>query len=474
MIIRFSQTELNDARYILYRFEEGIKVDFDKLAKSEFSKNVEYFDTAMYAGIALSTFGIGAPISLAALILHKLKAIATEQKNKNHDIITVSFKDFFLFEDKIKKQVSESLKQGHKVNIIIEGDATSKMITGEEGIEYNYSAEKYLRMFDINLELKKLGMKDSIRFNEFFKTNDYTDLKTCWTLEEVLDATAEIDKIVFHIKDKNLSPYETMLYIHKYITSHYGYGFNATNKTKNRSSEKVRSIIGAIQNDKTVCAGFASLTKAIVEKLNMPGLKCNYQVVEYHGKNKRGKNVSSAHALNLVDIDDPKYGIKGKYANDTTWDCKTKKCPEGRGYAFFMYPIADMTNFRNNALTRTSNASRVMVFDYMYDGQRERAQDEQIKMSANPISLDSLTAAMTKVYSEEQAFCNGDSVETAVKKEIRRSMRCAWVTRILDGDNPLLKKADEIYNVKVKNYRSGILKSAKFTLKNENQALLEK
>ena len=42
------------------------------------------------------------------------------------DIIAVSAEDVFLFEKRIKKMVAELVKQGHKVNVVIDGNATKK------------------------------------------------------------------------------------------------------------------------------------------------------------------------------------------------------------------------------------------------------------------------------------------------------------------------------------------------------------
>ena len=105
-----------------------------------------------------------------------------------------------------------------------------------------------------------------MKFNEYFFTEKYSDLKTCWNLEQVIDANNELESIVNRIKKLNLSPYEIMVYIHKYLTDSFMFGYNTSKKidcSMKRKCEKNRSIIGAIKYRQTLCAGFASLTKAI-------------------------------------------------------------------------------------------------------------------------------------------------------------------------------------------------------------------
>lgn len=482
MIYRFSQNITSEST-ILEMMEKGVKLNFDDLwcneksagkwanQKNEWDRNPKYFGGLPFLAVFTGFLSAGIVPAVAGIFygIQKAQKNMEEKKDEENDIITVSADEIFFFVDKIKAKVSELVKQGHKVDVVVDGNAEFEQIDGDEKIEYNLSVQQYLKIFDLNEELKKLGMKNSIKFNEYFETTKYTDLKACWDLDQVLDATSEIDKVVWKIKDRNLSPYETMLYIHKYVTSRFGYGFNAKDNRKNKA-ERNRSIVGALKNRQTVCAGFASLTKAIIDKLDMPGLKCNYQVVEYLGKDGK-KTIKSGHVLNIVDIEDEKYGINGKYANDSTWDCKTKEAPRGRGYSFFMYPILDMDMLRERELTLSECFSRSHI-EYMSSYKKDLKKEEQREMSSPPISLDKLKKAMTKVYSVESDFSKNDVVEKLVEEDIARSLKRAWTSRI-SCENPLVKEANEIYNINVKTKKNGTLKSVDFSLKNKSNTAIE-
>ena len=73
-----------------------------------------------------------------------------------------------------------------------------------------------------------------------------------------------ITNIVDFIKQKQFTPFEAMIYIHNYVTS--------LQYTRGDASQ---IIVGALNGQEIVCSGYASIIKAIIDKLNMPGLKCD-------------------------------------------------------------------------------------------------------------------------------------------------------------------------------------------------------
>lgn len=231
---------------------------------------------------------------------------------RNRDLITVSAKDVLLFKEEIKAKVTELAKKGRKVAVVIDGCMETKQFERDERIEYNFENLDLAELFVLNSQLKHLGLDGSIRFNERFEITRYSDLKSCFTFEEVYKANFEIDKIVKDIKKMGLSPYETMLYIHWYMEENYIY-FSDNNsfyrRVKNKSNRK-NSIVDLHLNRKTNCVGFASMTKAIIDRLNIPQLKCEYITVFVDN--------GGGHALNLINIDDPEYDLKGVYFSDNT------------------------------------------------------------------------------------------------------------------------------------------------------------
>lgn len=476
MIHRFTQKNTSEDE-MLRLIENGERLDFDKLWRKEdeqikeslntffYNERWEEFDMATMLPLGVATLGIMPAIDSIVFAYKKHRRKKQIDEDINIDIITVSADEIFFFKDKIKEKVSELIKQGHKVSVVVDGCAQSHFISGSERIEYNFDTAKLIKLWDLNYELRQLGLEESIKFNEFFQTTKYSDTKTCWNLEQVIDANNEIDKVVRKIQDLKLSQYETMVYIHKYLTQNYGYGFNGSKrsiKKGTRKSEKSYSIIAAINNKTTICAGYASMTKAIVDRLNMPGLICKFQVAscwEY----KRHMEYVCGHALNLVSIEDSKYNISGSYLNDATWDSKTKNQPRGRGYTFFMYPVTDMTKLKHTCLLNLAGGSRVINYPESFfdsDNIPENGRD------CTPIPYDAFEKAVKRVYSLESDFCRNNDAEQTATEDIQLSLKRAWDSRT-DDVNPLVKQVDKVYIVDPTYHKNGKLKNIKFTLKSQ-------
>lgn len=368
------------------------------------------------------------------------KIVSISEDRESGDIIAVSAKDVFLFKKKIKKMVSKLVKQKRKVNVVIDGNATYKPLNGMERIEYTFEPLELSKLIEFNDDLLRRGMSGSIKFNEFYLTEEYADLETCWDLYSVVKANAEIDGVVDKIKELKLSPYETMVYIHKYLTQNYDYGHcYESDKLWNRISENNRSIVAAIKNKQTVCSGFASMTKAIIDRLNLSQLKCKYQGVEGWDYNAAGEPEGKwGHALSLITIQDPKYNIDGMYFDDATYDCRTRKSPYGRGYTFFMYPVKDMLNLTGDHMT-VAEGTRVSSMEWRIDDLPPEYKE------CDPIPYEAFEKAVKTVYSLEKRFLNNNDVEQAVEQDIDISLNRAHLNyggNAINSLVSLIKKGD--------------------------------
>lgn len=412
-------------------------------------------------------------------IINKKKI--SEMNANTIDIIAVSADEIFYFKDEIKAKVSKLANKGHRVNVVVDGCAQFKKLKGDERIEYTFNGSKLLKLCELDNELRQVGMDGQIKFYEFFQTIQNSDLSTCWDLDQVLDANEKIREVVWKIRKLELSPYETMVYIHKYLTQNYGYGYNTSDGTDDldkRDSEKNRSIISAIQNKQTVCSGFTSMTKAIIDELNIPELTCENQTVSmwdatkkdsklynlYHDAKEDVFKYECIHQLSLININDPKYNIKGSYLDDVTWDGKNEDYPNGCGFAFFMYPVSNMTKLKLNALS-AERGSRSE--GYPLKGRFFRF-GEIFKKGANdkPIPFDTFAKAVGKVYSLEKDFCrDNDFIKTAID-DIDFSLKEALIRQA--DDNPLAKKADTLYSATYIYDRNNNIKGVKFELKEKD------
>lgn len=371
----------------------------------------------------------------------KSKIVNIREDRKSENIIAVSAKDVFVLEKKIKKMVSKLVKQKRKVNVVIDGNATYKPINGMERIEYTFEPLELSKLIDLNDDLLKCGMSGQIKFNEFYLTEEYADLETCWDLDQVVKANAEIDGVVDNIKELKLSPYEAMVYIHKYLTQNYDFGLNGLDNLEDRISENNRSIVAAIKNKQTVCAGFASMTKAIIDRLNLSQLKCKFQgVISWDYNAEREPELKWAHTLSLITIQDPKYNIDGMYFDDATYDGRTREFPYGAGYTFFMYPVEDMFNLTAdyNHLTAAEGTRTESIMSSIYDLPPEYKK-------CDPIPYEAFEKAVKTVYSLEKDFLNNNDVEQAVEQDIDISLNRAPLEYKGNAINSLLKQCKLIY-----------------------------
>lgn len=405
-----------------------------------------------HAALSFLTFSAAIP---GFKLYDKMKIRNRIRADKGQDIVRVHVRDFFddkLTQAEVEKLVAKLIRNKRNFTVVLDNNAESALRDGNERIEYNYSGEQIAELWEFNERLKKLGMKNSIRFNEFHETEEVSDLDKTFSLEQVIEANNEIDKIVETIRERSFSPYEAMVYIHKYLTMNFGYDydFDIDGESGMEDYNKYNSIVGAIAKKKTVCVGFASLTKAIVDKLNMPGLSCDVQTVHFSTSEQKVRS----HAVNIVTIDDKKYGFKGRFANDAQTDARSWMGPEGEGFAHMMFPLVDMENVKGHSThTPSQRASRsVDYMDDIVDGAWSR-----VKGSSQVIPYVTAVRAIKSVYSKSSELYDHASIfdelfggthepltaEQAAERDIEISKYCAQLNFNDDAKNAFLQELNK-------------------------------
>ena len=225
-----------------------------------------------------------------------------------------------------------------------------------------------------------------------------------WTMEEVAKANGEIDLIVDFIKMCNFSPLEAAAYIHQYITAQFGYKENDDKPTQ------PRSIVGILNSDDIVCVGYALFTKAIIDKLNMPGLKADtfVSVIRPKVKNMTPVKLENkfpikgfAHEQNLITINDPKYNVKGTYITDACWDSKDKENPDGQGFANYMYPVTDLLHIKGQDFIQTEATPFDIEKKIMSTSSYKRSDSPlftKYAKTSQPIPYDTIKNVVYSVY----------------------------------------------------------------------------
>lgn len=390
--------------------------------------------------------------------LRKTKKI--NHKYEYCDIFAATIDEIFSYQDEIKNKLIKLKNAGHEVSIVVESNFAVRKVDTTGRIPYSFNREQLAKLVEFNDELKKLGMRNSIKFNEYFYTTRCFDLSSCWDLKDVIAANQEIEKVVERIKELNLSPYETMVYIHKYLQQNYSYCEKRYEGKNRRKREKENSIVGAVKYKQTVCVGFASLVKVIIDKLDNTELKCEYQpcmtwkripkdrlgdsktdVRIYQDNDKLvGLSQSAGHALNLIYLNDQKYNIQGSYLNDETWNNNTAT------YAFFMYPVTDMARMRE-ILSASTNASLCLVMFEDAPLSEKFVRMPMMGRDSAPIPYEVFEKAVENVYSLEKKFLEGMDLNMILKEELADTLIESWRRRTEKSIFPLRKQCERAYNM---------------------------
>lgn len=264
---------------------------------------------------------------------------STVDLNNKH-ILAVSKKEFFSKKEEIKAYLIHLIEQGEDVGLVIDGADSNKNVKGRP-IEYYYSKEEILEICEVNDYLKSKGMAEDIHFSEFFTLKKDSEFEESWSLEKVIKANSEIDKVVQFIKENNLSPYETMVYIHKYVTNRFSYSNKERRMGLERYKEDTRNIVYAFEFEEVCCCGFASLIKAIIDKLDNPNLKCEFATLT---SIDRESGETDGHAYNVIHLKDEKYGINGSYREDACLDSKDEN--NDGTFTFCLQPLSELDGFK--------------------------------------------------------------------------------------------------------------------------------
>lgn len=377
-------------------------------------------------------------------------SIVSGDEKDNKIVFAVSRKEFFKVKDKVKEIIAQYIKKGKEVGLVIDG-ADSSIDAKSRTIEYSYSKEETKQLCDFNEYLKDAGMKEDIRFSELFEVNNDREFEECWTLKQVLKANGEIKDVVAFIKKNKFSPFEAMVYIHKYVSSLFSYSNLKEDEQFNRSTENARNIVYAYEHFNIVCAGFSSLVKAIIDELGDPNLSCEYLSIDVMKDLKM-----SGHACNKITIHDEKYDIDGQYREDTCWDCKSEDFKEGT-FAFCMQPMQefysflDGKDFRSSAIGGRLASMGILSFVDMLVRPNSSVWGE--KDAANPIPLQKFKKAFEIVYASE-----GDLDDYKRRRKIEKIIKSSFMRAVAtfkrDAKNSFVIEASE----------SGVYSDKKFIL----------
>lgn len=348
----------------------------------------------------------------------------------------------------IDKMIDYSRRLKKPLRVYITG--ATEFNKPNEAIKMSFSQKAIDNMIELNNYLVDRG-EDELYFME-----DKTCPENSWTFEEVIKANSYIDGIVEYIKEQNFTPFEAATFIHLYITSLFSYKENEDNLIS------PRSIVGVLTSDDIVCVGYASLTKAIIDKLKMPGLECSTFASKITSTEESDdvkgidKNSPTGHMQNLIKIKDTKYKIDGRYVSDACWDSKCETFPSGRGIACFMYPVEDLLHLKG------------MQFDQFHSHLDEMFQKMGIPnkridpytlpiISKNiayskPISYEKYKKSLTQVSLKIVQAKHPKNNRLIVEKKVNKILNTSRVASYLIFDNNAIGSVAKMANKEISDY----------------------
>lgn len=340
----------------------------------------------------------------------------------------------------IDKLISDSKQIKLPLRIYISG--SSKFGNETSSVQMLFSQEAIDKLVDLHNYLVDRD-EDGLYFME-----DASTPENSWSFEEVITANSEIDSIVDYINEQKFTPFEAASFIHQYVTTQFSYRENDDDPMM------ARSLIGVLNSDDIVCVGYSTLTKAIIDKLNMPGLECT----TFKSKITPSRDSSviegidlnapfTGHMQNLIKIDDKSYGVSGVYVSDACWDSKNEGYPNGKGIANFMYPVEDLLHYKGMGFDQFHSKVDNM-FKMMGLGNRKLDPYSLPIISENinnskPISIDSYKQCLFNMFKKMSPNEKDSDIQERVDSIMRRTAVTSYIVFNKEAIGAIAKYANE-------------------------------
>ena len=284
----------------------------------------------------------------------KIAENKNEIKHNKTVVFNVNIKELFANSKQIKiflGKMREFKEENQQVKILLNAGFKDADLF-EQGTPYIYNSETLNNLRYLKNKLGELGY-NKISFSEYYSNKD-EQYGQEWSYKSVIKSNKYISNIINKIQKAKHTPLEAMIFIHSVATL-IPFSNQNDELVNAYSPESLRSIVGIIENGEAVCSAYTHLVKAIIDGLEMPGLKaqlnCCYIKEGFVGavlyKFLQGGN----HAQNLITINDDKYKVNGVYRNDCAWDAMklddNGKVVKGQTFTFFMNSIKDIQNLKN-------------------------------------------------------------------------------------------------------------------------------
>ena len=295
--------------------------------------------------------------------------------SKNYYLVAINrdalFNNYDNVYDLVRNISNSASQKNKKILLAIDDDGFQKKKPSEIRVPYSYSPEERSKILNLHYAIPRV---EEIYFSEFQPLSVLPfDKEKLWTYDDVMYSytntlKSELRKITDTI---GLSPFEKIIVVHNY-TVHHNYRKTPIENSKSfgklarlhpkmfsqLKSENFKFMLesdyereGTIITDRCyidpneykgfVCCGFSSVEKAFLDSLEDPNISTEFLGIQFY--DKETNECISAHSVLLVRFKDDKYGIKGNYVLDPTWDATLQ------GFAFCLFPISDYKVYKDSS-----------------------------------------------------------------------------------------------------------------------------
>lgn len=303
----------------------------------------------------------------------------------------------------------------------------------EDHVQMNFKDESIEKLKEIN-EFLKFNNQEELKFIE-----DLMDSNLVWPLEDVIESHNYIKSVLCKIKFREFSPLETICYLHIFTTQNFKY-------QEVKEALIPRSIVGIVNYDAIVCVGYSRFIKAIVDKLNIKGLRCDNFTTVLKESDKQGNeflseyvSLNTGHMQNLIYIDDEKYNVYGRYIEDATWDSLNDKYPKGKGFANFMFPVTDLLHVDGVKFEQYSDSideMLAMINLDVYTPERLRVVEDN-KEYSTVIPYSTLYECIKNVYRKILKVDNEEQLESYTDSAINISKKVSSAIFTSEASNAI-------------------------------------
>ena len=163
-----------------------------------------------------------------------------------------------------------------------------------------------------------------VGIREYFSDTDTS-------IEQVIRANHFVKSVAADIKSKNLTPFETVVMVHKFCTE---FGYTNRGGDERYGSRLLKNIIASGNIN---CVGFSTMFKSIIDEIGNPNLKVSFNngILPFDNDYYYGQ-----HGNLLVKIEDPEYDISGTYINDVSLNNARESF--GNNLSCCLMPVQDL------------------------------------------------------------------------------------------------------------------------------------